>query len=129
MEEIISRLMDNHRVDEMALKRADAIELCMSLGSKFIEHFHKIYVGGLQDIDFNHHCHEMQAWYDKASSIVIKATKKSISNSELNDWFFTVGSSVDSLLNDSDEIDKYEIFMKKLDRGDSIKELLTDILR
>ena len=45
MKEIVKRLMKNHRIDEMAYERNDAIDRCASLGKKFIAHFHKVYLG------------------------------------------------------------------------------------
>lgn len=114
MEPIIKRLIENHRVDEMAYERSDAIDRCASLGKRFIEHFIKAYLEGNSSDDFKHHCQEMQSWFDEVSSIVLKSNKKVISNNQLIDWFFTRGSSVDLLFDDEDMIDIYNEFMIEL---------------
>lgn len=132
MEDIIKKLMENHRVDEMAMEQSKAISMCRSLGKQFIEHFHKVYVGGLKDRDYKHHCHEMQTWYNDAKSIKLKSNNKVISRIHLVDWFFTVGAGVDDFLHDEDEIDMYEEFTLKLltdpfsDVEDALDKLLSN---
>ena len=37
------RKLDEELLNEMAMSRADAIDRCISLGKKFLEHFHKVY--------------------------------------------------------------------------------------
>ena len=107
MEKTIKMLLDNHRVDEMAVEQSKAISLCMSLGRQFIEHFHKVYVEGVNSPNFKHHCHEMQTWYDTVRNIKLKSNNKPISRIHLMDWFFTVGASVEDFLS-GEEADKYE---------------------
>lgn len=131
MSEIVKRLMENRRLHEMAYERSDAIDRCASLGKEFVEHFHKIYQSGIKDKDFNHHCQEMQSWYESVSKIVLKSNKKLISNNQLIDWFFTVGSSVEYLFHDEGEIDLYNKFMIiLLAQGESKKivEILQELL-
>lgn len=95
---------------EMAYERNDAIERCANLGKQFIEHFKKVVDGGVNDDDFGHHCNEMQVWYNDVKNIVLKYNKKKITNSQLIDWFFTIGSSVEYILDDK-YVDFYEDFI------------------
>ena len=101
---------------EMAIERADAIEICLSLGKQFIEHFHKLFTEGKSAPNFNHHCTEMQAWYDKCRVLTLKNTKRIISSSNLIDWFFEAGGSIDENngFASYEESDAYEELMLAL---------------
>lgn len=114
MDRIVSFLMKNHRLREMALSRGDAISRCISLGKQFIEHYHKVYMRGPQDEDFLHHCHEMQNWYESARSIRLSQNKKLISSNNLRDWFFEVGAIPEDFISDPDEVDSYKRFVDRL---------------
>lgn len=95
------------------MKLSDAISRCNSLGKRFNEHFHKMYT----DPDaqsFEHWSSEMNTWYLDARKIVLKTNNKPISETQLMDWFFTEGSSVDELFKDSDECDFYNKFVIQL---------------
>lgn len=122
MREIVKRLMENNRVDEMAYDRSDAINRCASLGKKFITHFHKVYVGGLDDVDFPHHCQEMQTWYEDVRSIRLKSNKKLLTVMNLLDWFFTVGSSIEDYLPEVTEAHCYDEFIDILVDNDNVEE-------
>lgn len=117
---------------EMAIERADAIEICLSLGKKFIEHFHKLYTEGKNSPDFSHHCAEMQAWYDKCRILTLKNTKRMISSSNLIDWFFEAGGSIDENngFNSYDEASAYEEFMLALlaNKDSKVKTVAEQIL-
>jgi len=117
---------------EMAIERADAIEICLSLGKKFIEHFHKLYAEGKNSPDFNHHCAEMQAWYDKCRILTLKNTKRMISSSNLIDWFFEAGGSIDENngFTSYDEASAYEEFMLALlaNRGLTVKFVAEQVI-
>lgn len=122
---------------EMAIERADAIEICLSLGKKFIEHFHKLYNEGKNSPDFNHHCAEMQAWYDKCRILTLKNTKRKnttrmISSSNLLDWFFEAGGSIDESngFDSYEESSVYEDFMLALlaNKGTTVKSVAEQIL-
>lgn len=90
--------INENYLTEMAYKRADAIDRCFNLGKKFTEHFNIIAKLGKDDIDFKHHCQELQNWYDNARSIKLKENKQLIKRSELWDWFFTVGQNVEDVI-------------------------------
>lgn len=113
---------------EMAYKRTDAIDRCFDLGKKFTQHFNIIVKLGKNDIDFKHHCQELQSWYDNVKSIKLKETKKDIKRSELWDWFFTVGQNVeDVILEPYQEL--YEDFCFELLRtGRTIYQILLELL-
>lgn len=112
-------------MNEMAMMRVDAIELCMSLGKKFTDHFKEIYIKGKDDIDFKHHCQELQSWYDKINDIVLKQNNKKISKIQKIDWFFTMGSSLEDIFNNEQIENKYEEFILQLM---SSNNLIVDIL-
>lgn len=131
MEEIVNRLIENHRIDEMAYERADAIDKCDRLGKQFIDHFHKVYAGGVSDNDFQHHCQEMQAWYDDVKDIILRYNKKRLSNDQLVNWFFTKGSSVEVLFKDDSEGDTYDELMIELlsyKRSKKVVDIMRDLL-
>lgn len=106
---------------EMAYERRDAINRCADLGKPFIEHFKKIIDTGIQDKDFNHHCHEMQTWFNDVKNITLKYNNKHLSNSQLMDWFFTIGSDTETLLEDSYR-ELYEDFIISLLVNKDVKE-------
>lgn len=129
MEEIIQRLMENHRLDEMALDRDKLIDRCMSLGRKFIDHYHEIYRLGAEDRDYDHHCGELQGWYASVKDLVFKHNHKKISKTQLIDWFFTRGSSIEELFPEDREAEIYEEFILKiLSTDESISEILSELL-
>ena len=129
MEHIIKKMMENHRLDEMSTTRADAILKCISLGKQFIEHFHKVYVGGLKDKDFEHHCHEMQTWYNDINSIKLKSNNKSLTKVNKIDWFFTAGASTEDLLPEGNELDMYEnLIIRLLATNNKIVDLMRELL-
>ena len=129
MKEIVKRLMKNHRIDEMAYERNDAIDRCASLGKKFIEHFHKVYLGGLNDVDFSHHCAEMQNWYEDVRSIRLKSNKKLLTIMNLSDWFFSAGAGVEDFLYDPREVEAYDYFVDTLVTNDNVEESFNLILQ
>lgn len=83
---------------EMAYTYTKAMDLCYSLGKKFAGHFIKICKEGKDSNDFTHHCIEMQSWWDEVKDIRLKESKKKISYSDLNDWFFTLGKDPEDFI-------------------------------
>ena len=115
---------------EMAYERPDAIDHCASIGKLFIEHFHKLMNEPVNSDDFDHHCNEMQSWFNDVKKIVLKYNKKLISNTQLIDWFFTIGSSIEYIIDEPYQ-DIYEKFIIKLlqDRETStVKEAIKSLL-
>ena len=111
----------------MAMVKADAIDLCMNLGKKFVEHFNKVMAEGVDSPSFSHYCDEMQAWYDKVSTIVLKHNNKKIRKDQLWDWFFTVGTDIEELI-PTEWLDVYEnLYLQlSLHPGLSIKSILKE---
>lgn len=110
----------------MAMVKADAIDLCMNLGKKFIEHFNKAVTEGVDSPSFSHHCNEMQASYDKVSTIVLKHNNKKIRKDQLWDWFFTVGTDIEGLI-PPEHLDAYENLYLQLSLHSNLK--IESILR
>lgn len=123
---IIKRLMENHRVDEMSISRSEALATCIGLGNEFCDHFHKLYVGGLEDRDFKHHCSEMQGWYNSVKKIVLSYNKKILSKDQLYRWFFLAGSETYVIFDNKREAALYDQFVKIVLEDDT--RLFSDIL-
>lgn len=115
-------------LSEMAMERSDAIGKCVELGNEFIEHFIKVADEGPYNRDFEYHCKEMQTWWNLVTDIQLKYNKKLISNSQLMDWFFSRGSSIEYIIPTKYQ-DAYEEFCINLLKNknksiiDAIKEL------
>ena len=113
----------------MTYERKDAILKCDELGNNFIEHFHKIMSEGKDLTDFIHHCIEMDAWWNKVKNIVLKPTKKKISKSQLKDWFFEAGSSVEYIIQEEYQETYNELIFALLnDYSISVKDVLVNII-
>ena len=119
------------RITEMATTRSDAIETCINLSKKFVEHFKKGYAEGVTSPTFHHHCSEMQAWWEDAEKIILKTNNKKVSKTNLMDWFFTMGSTPEEFLDDETMIDVYNDFIiEVLDKRETanIEGILRNIL-
>lgn len=116
-------------IKETAFSQNQAIDKCLELGKKFVDHFNKIMVEGKNSNNFQHHCQEMQAWWDKVRKIKLSYNKKLISNRQLIDWFFTAGQDYSDLII-TEYIIKYKELISLLlnDRNATIKEIFTNIL-
>lgn len=101
------------RLIEMAITRADAIEECMSLGKKFIEHFRKAYKEPNAEV-LNHWCNEMQGWYNKVKGIKLKQDNKPLLDGNIRDWFFTVGADAEDFIDNREETEFYDKFCSYL---------------
>lgn len=100
----------NESINSSAVDKAAAIERCRHLGRRFIEHFIKLVEETPNDLNFKHHCKEMQTWYNDAESIILKYNNKKISNTQLSDWFFTCGETTENLMSNK-YTDIYEDFI------------------
>ena len=117
-------------INEQALSRSDVIDKCLDYGKVFVEHFIKAVLDLENNSDtLNHHIQEMQSFWDKVKILKFKHNNKLVSNSNLMDWFFTMGSDVETILPDS-VVGMYEEFIIKVlsDRNrkliDSFHEML-----
>ena len=122
----INILEDN--LSEMAYTRGHAIELCSNLSNKFSEHFLKVMKSGIESPDFKHHCSEMQAWFNKVSSIRLKPDSKKITKTNIMDWFITDGRTPEDFIPE-EYVDKYEDFCVGLLDGKTVEESFIDILK
>lgn len=91
----IARIMDS--INDMALSRTDAMDRCISLGKKFIEHFDKVYKNP-NDSARNHWLSEMNTWWKSVKEIKLKNTNKPPLNGEYRDWFFTAGANPEDFM-------------------------------
>lgn len=121
------KIKDNDLVD-MALTRQDAMDRCVSLGKKFIEHFDKIY-NNRNNNTFNHWAKEMKNWLNQVKEIKLKPKNNYILNGQLRDWFFTAGAAPeDFMLNPDDkELQMYDNFCEKLLSGKDIYTALNEL--
>lgn len=129
MKEIVKKLIEYRILHEMAYERSKAIDRCASLGNQFIKHFIKVYAGGINDRDFEHHCHEMQTWYDEVRDIVLKPKSKQISRTQLIDWFFTAGSTIEVKFKEDEVGDMYEeLVLRLVSSRDSVSDIMLELL-
>ena len=115
-------------VRDMALSRTDAMDRCISLGQKFIEHFDKLYKNP-DDSSKTHWLIEMESWYKKVKQIKLKQNHSPLTNSELHDWFFTAGAnSIDFMKNGTrTEEQFYDKFVTKIISGNTINQFWESI--
>ena len=120
-----------HIIKEMAVTRGEGIASCMTLGHKFYEHFHKIYLEGIYSDDFKHHCGEMFGWFNSVVSMVFSYNKKRITDDQIYRWFFLAGSELNILFKNQYEANMYDKFVKLLlkNKSKSISDLLIMMLR
>ena len=116
------------KLSEMAFNRAEAIDICMSIGKRFAEHFDKIYNSG--DNQFiSHLCSEMQAWYDKMRSIKLSYNNKSLNFSQRYNWFYTFGSSYEFIFHENyDEEIAFEEFIDLLNVNNNVCNSIKEVL-
>lgn len=119
------------RLNEMALYRQDALERCIGLGKKFVEHFDKIY-NNRNSVDVEHWKKEMEGWWNQVKDIQLKPSSRRIYNVDLIDWFFDGGESAINFMTAEDKLterDVYEEFeYRLLGRNITVTELIDEIL-
>lgn len=112
---------------EMATTRRDAIMICQTLGEEILEHFLKCIEEGFDDINFKHHCGEIQGWFSRAERIVLKETKKKINNEQLRDWCFYQLSTPECLIQDSNIANMYTRFTDTMLRYRGSEKLVSEV--
>lgn len=103
------------QLQEMTYKRSDAIDKCYTNGKPFIEHFHECMrdlLDNNKDL-YSHHASEMQSCWDAVKDIKLTANNKKLRYDKLINWFFTVGSDVEDVI-EADYQDVYENFYVEL---------------
>lgn len=103
------------QLQEMTYNRSDAIDKCYIQGKPFIEHFHEC----MQDLldnnkdSYRHYALEMQSLWDAVKDIKLTSNNKKLLCDQLINWFFTVGSGVEDVI-DADYQEVYERFYIEL---------------
>lgn len=113
----IAHIVDS--VNDMALSRTDAMDRCISLGKKFIEHFDKVYKNP-NDSARNHWLSEMNTWWKSVKEIKLKNTNKPPLNGEYRDWFFTAGANPEDFM-------KTPTYMESKSYDDFVNALLNGV--
>ena len=118
-----------YKIIDMAMQRKDAIDRCIELGEKFIEHFHKIYKNP-DDINVNHWVGEMQGWLNSVKKIKLKESKDFILKGDLYDWFYTAGSSPDAIVLEMDynELKIYDKFAMKCLNNNNVRNSIKEVI-
>lgn len=113
---------------DIVLSRTDAMDRCISLGKKFIQHFDKIYKHPESDARI-HWMTEMESWYKKVKEIKLKQSNDYILSGELRDWFFTAGANPQDFMQNptNEELKIYDNFTNKLISGNNIQTALRSI--
>ena len=108
-------------INDMALSRTDAMDRCIALGKRFIEHFDKMYHGDKQTA--NHWLSEMDSWYKQVKQIKLKENNKEILKGDLRDWFFTAGANPQDFMTNPDyeELKAYDEFVEKVLTTNNVK--------
>lgn len=116
------------KVRDMALSRTDAMDRCINLGKKFIEHFDKIYKEPKAQAR-NHWEGEMQNWLNSVKQIKLKSTNDVILNGDLRDWFFTAGANPQDFIKNptNEELKVYDNFITNLVNGNKVKTALNSV--
>lgn len=120
------RLLEEAYLVEMSIKRSDAMDKCMELGEKFIEHFNKIYNEN-DEGTIHHHAKEMQAWLNKVLKITLRPNGKYIAMDDIVGWFIEGGTNPENYFTGPDidvEREVYvDFYMRALTHGDVLKAL------
>ena len=107
-------------INEMAMSTSQAMERCYSLGTRFIEHFKKLYENPDNNA-VNHWCAEMQCWINAVNKIILKNKKKPLSHCDKMDWFYTLGSDYEEIFgDDTEQSSAYDKFVLCIESGVSV---------
>lgn len=129
-EQAVRKLRDAQakRISDMALSRADAMDRCISLGKRFIEHFDKVYKEPNSQAR-SHWAGEMQGWLNSVRQIKLKTTNDAILDGDLRDWFFTAGANPQDFMTSptSEELKAYDKFTTSVINGNSVVNALNSV--
>ena len=125
-------VLDEGLLLEMAISRKDALLTCQSLGEEILEHFLKCIEEGVDDISFKHHCNEIYGWFSKVDKLVLKDTKKKLSNEQLREWCFYRLSEPEFLINDPEFVALYikftDLMLRYRNSGKLVSEIFYELL-
>lgn len=115
-------------INDMALSRADAMDRCINLGIKFIQHFDKIYKNK-DTREVNHWAGEMSGWYKSVKQIKLKQSNSYILDGELRDWFFTAGANPQDFMSNptTEELKAYDTFTTRVISGADVLSALKGV--
>ena len=117
---------------EMATSREDALMICQTLGEEILEHFLKCIEEGIDDINFKHHCGEIQGWFSRVEKLVLKETKKKISNEQLKEWCFYQLSAPEFIIDDPTIADLYikfsDLMLRYRNSNKAVSEIFYELL-
>lgn len=94
-------VLDGQFLTEMSMSRSEISYRSSRLGRQFIDHFNKV-LNDLQSKNsncLNHHCQEMQSWWDYVRKLTYKHNKKYISDDDMIEWFFSGGGNYEDTVN------------------------------
>lgn len=94
--------IDGIPLTEMSMPKSEICYRSSRLGRQFINHFNKV-LSDLQSENgscLNHHCSEMQSWWDYVRNLTYKHNKKYVSNEDMIDWFFSGGGNYEDTVDD-----------------------------
>lgn len=111
VDEVKEKLNDTS-INDLAMSKSDAADICMGLGKKFMQHFAKI-CNQPQSPAREHWIAEMQSWWNKVRVIKLKSTNRFLPTHLIVEWFLTAGTSPDTYLR-GETIHQYEKFMDLL---------------
>lgn len=117
------------RISEFADSRQKIITDCMSLGKQFVHHFNKIMDEGTESPNFDHHCNELQNFFNQINNVKFKHNNKRLTTENLVDWFFTIGQNVEDVVKEQyvDAYDKLMTYLVSNRDNFNIKEIMTKL--
>ncbi len=113
---------------ECMLNKADAITRCITLGNKFVLCFHNIYTHKGSENN-KQLIEEMSSYFKEVKDIVLEEKNRKLLTVELIDWFFTVGSDYETLIEKTPEAEiiAYDEFVTDLICSNDISSSLRKI--
>lgn len=119
-----------YKIIDMAMSKNEAIDKCMELGEKFIEHFHKIYKNP-NDVNVNYWAGEMQGWLNTVRKIKLKITKDYLNDGHLWDWFYTACSDPESVVREitPEEAKVYYRVVEKCLISNNVRNSIKEVIK
>lgn len=117
-------MIEDFLTKEEQKKRSNSYAHCIGLGKNFIEHFHKIYTNP-DSSDTNHWLSEMEAWFNKASTIILSQSKRFLTDDDFYQWFLVYDSDYKTIVpsaTEQEENDYYKFAEYILKHRDNFKE-------
>lgn len=118
-----------YKISEFADSRQKIVADCTSLGKQFAHHFNKIMDEGTESPYFDHHCNELQKFFNQVNNVKFKHNNKRLTTENLVDWFFTTGQNVEDVAKKQyvDAYDKLITYLVANRDNFNIKEIMTKL--